>query len=128
MTTGNPIQDQESLTMITNRLVPLLSLFCLGATSCTRMGQPTPSEFLTKHLGQECTVQFRRDALGASAAEPISPTTTGLNNSLVIQRGKLLVVEQQGVALEVVAIQPPHGKSIFWIPTSSILSVEVAQR
>lgn len=68
-------------------------------------------------------MQFRRDALGAAASLPISPTSSGINGSTVIQNGKLLAVEGEGIVIE---DSHPPAPSSFWIPYHVILSVETA--
>jgi len=45
-------------------------------------------------LGTDCTVQFRRDALGGSTSLT-SPTTTGINGTTFIIKGTLIAVNMK---------------------------------
>jgi hypothetical protein len=80
--------------------------------------------YLGQQIGKVCTVQFRRDALGAAAALPVSPTTDGINGAEVTVTGTLRAVENDGIALEPLAPRDPTWTA-FWIPKDSILLIEV---
>jgi hypothetical protein len=82
--------------------------------SCER----APDRFLTGHIGKSCTVQFRRNALGGAATLPVPPTTNAVNGADVSLSGALRSVEERGIIIE-------SGKRLFWIPTGSILIVEL---
>ena len=50
--------------------------------------------------GVQCTVQFRRDALGAAASLPISPMTGGINGADTALSGKLIGTTDEWIILE----------------------------
>jgi hypothetical protein len=95
---------------------PLLMLLCLAG--CTRRHANAPSPFLAQHIGEHCTVQFRRDALGSGAPLPVSPLTNGINGADVSMGGELLAAEGDGIV-----IQHSHNGRI-WIPNHAILLIE----
>jgi hypothetical protein len=64
--------------------------------------------------GRSCTVQFRRDALGAAASLPVSPMTDGINGADVTVAGTLKHTSDEWVVLD------RAGKEL-WIPKSVIL-------
>ena len=49
---------------------------------------------------EQVTVQFRRDALGASHALPISPTVDSMNGANVTLKGELLAVNKNWVVVQ----------------------------
>ena len=73
-----------------------------------------PSSGAVPPSGEACTVQFRRDALGAAAANGIPPTTDSMNGASVSVHGKLVRTDSEWVILR------SAGKTL-WIPRSSIL-------
>jgi hypothetical protein len=97
----------------------LAAAFSLCSTSCTKVVAPARPSFLTKHIGETCVVQFRRDALGGAATLPVAPTTSSINGADVVQIGILRSVEGEGIVVEESA--PRIGK--YWIPYPVILSV-----
>ncbi|MGL4461603.1 MAG: hypothetical protein ACRDD1_00035 [Planctomycetia bacterium] len=75
---------------------------------------------LSRHVGEQCTVQLRRgDALGAAGEAPVAPTTTNLNGADVNLVGVLKQVREGWVVIE------SRGR-LFHLPTSSILLIEFA--
>ena len=76
--------------------------------------------------GAYCTVQFRRDLLGANANGPISPLLSAKHNGTDLSvHGKLVSIDKLGVILQVE--QYDDDKKIvrnIWIPLSSILLIE----
>ncbi len=67
-------------------------------------------------LGKTCTIQFRRDALGAAANLPISPNTDGINGADTSISGKLVRVTTDWLVIE-------RGGKDLWIPQSVVLMV-----
>lgn len=67
--------------------------------------------------GKACTVQFRRDALGAAANLPVSPTTHSINGAATCVMGTLKRATGEWVVIE------KNAKEI-WIPRSVILLIE----
>jgi hypothetical protein len=75
--------------------------------------------FLTAHLGQNCTVQLRRNLLGAASDKPISPTVAaspGIAEYAV--SGKLSTVHDEWVVIE-------GQNRKFYIPQETILLIEI---
>ena len=82
-------------------------------------------------LGTECTVQFRRDALGGSTS-PISPNTTTINRTDVSVNGTLIAVNNEAILLEYadyrdIMNDAPRLKRM-WIPKNGILLIEYSKR
>lgn len=75
-------------------------LAVLFAGGCGAPADKGPAMGLRRRVGSECTIQFRRDALGAAAALPISPETTGINGANVVLQGKLLGVDGDWLHVE----------------------------
>jgi len=81
-------------------------------------------------LGTDCTVQFRRDALGGSTSLT-APTTTGINGTTFIIKGTLIAVNHEAILLEqiddhYIVNDVPQLKQL-WIPKSSILYIEYSK-
>jgi hypothetical protein len=77
---------------------------------------------LRAKIGYRCTVQFRRDALGAAAAVPVPPTTDNINGADVTLSGKLKDVKGDWLVLEYQrGVSKPTE---YWIARNSILSLE----
>ncbi len=64
--------------------------------------------------GSIVTLQFRRDALGAAAQLPVSPTTNGINGAQVSITGQLVTIAEDWIALEL------KGKR-HWVPRETVL-------
>lgn len=105
--------------MITKLQFILLLLATISLSSCTKNVAPADPPFLKRHVGEECVVRFRGDALGAGATLPISPTTDSINGADVNQVGKLIAIEGEGIVLE----EATPLKRTYWIPYQVILSV-----
>jgi hypothetical protein len=67
-------------------------------------------------VGKLCTIQFRRDALGAAASLPVGPMTDSINGAETSISGKLLRVTTDWLVVE------RNGKDV-WIPQSVVLMV-----
>lgn len=72
---------------------------------------------LAQWVGKNIRVQFRRDALGAGAPLPISPTTGEINGASTTVVGRLIKVESSEIV-----IGPEERPK--WIPREVILFVE----
>lgn len=72
---------------------------------------------LHQWIGKRVSVQFRRDALGAAAPVPVSPTTGSFNGAATIVAGKLIKVDSESIV-----IGPKERPK--WIPREVILFVE----
>ena len=69
-------------------------------------------------VGKNCTVQFRRDALGAAASLPISPNTGSINGAETAVSGTIKQVDGEWFVIE-------RNSRELWIPKTVILMVEV---
>lgn len=103
-------------------LLPTLAcVAALTATlSLTGCEKATAADSSASLAGKPCTVQFRRDALGAAASLPIPPMTGGINGAdtaisctFKSTRDDWFVVNRAGKEL--------------WIPKSVILLIEFGQ-
>jgi len=75
------------------------------------------SEALSQMVGETVRVQFRRDALGAAAPLPVSPTTGEINGASTTLVGKLTKAEPSAILVEA------DGR-LNWIPREVILLVQ----
>ena len=71
----------------------------------------------TLQTGKPCTIQFRRDALGAGASLPISPMTGGINGAYTSISGTLKRVTAEWVVIE------QNGDEIS-VPKSVVLLIQ----
>ena len=76
--------------------------------------QDTP----TLQAGKRCTIQFRRDALGAGSTLPISPMTGSINGAETSISGTLKRSSSDWVVIE------GNGGREILIPKSVILLIE----
>lgn len=72
---------------------------------------------LTPPIGKNCTVQFRRDALGAAASSAIPPLTGMHNGAETAVSGKLKYVTSEYVVLD-------RNGAELWIPKSVVLALQ----
>jgi hypothetical protein len=87
------------------------TLSLVGCGQAAVAGSPTPP------LGKPCTVQFRRDALGAAATLPVPPTTGSFNGAETSISGLLKSSSGERIVLD------QHGKKT-WVPKSVILLIQ----
>lgn len=88
------------------------TLFLTGCDKATATaGSPNPP------LGKTCTIQFRRDALGAGASGPSSPMAGNINGAQVAISGTLKSTSGEWVILDV------NGRET-WIPKAVILLIQ----
>ena len=86
--------------------------------------------------GTICTVQFRRDALGAGANIPVSPLTNIADGAAVSVSGKLIAVNREAILLEwenrdsIIHKNeiPTYQVHRLWIPKSSILLIQYDEK
>jgi hypothetical protein len=91
-------------------LITGLLILMSGAGCDTRRNLPTPP------TGKECSVQLRRDALGAAAGLPISPETDSINGATVSLHGTVRSADGDWICIE------RKGGEI-WIPKANILLI-----
>ena len=96
----------------------LSAITFLFASGCSQPPPPLRPQLQVK-IGQPCVVQFRRDALGAAAPNPIPPTTGNFNGAQTSMLGSLVAANDLWVAIEVEEYE-------YWIPREAILSLRVA--
>jgi len=100
--------------IITRLAITALILSLFVAAGCERKGHNVPKR------GSYCTVQFRRDALGAAADLPISPTIGFISGANVCVTGKFSRMDEDWVILT-------EGKDVeTWIPRSVILLIKTS--
>ena len=87
----------------------LLAAFAF--TACDRTNSPS------LQLGKPCTIQFRRDALGAGASLPISPMTGSMNGADTSVAGTLKRATPEWIVIE-------KSGDELWIPRSVILLIQ----
>jgi hypothetical protein len=102
----------------------LITLACITATvvtlSLTGCDRATTADTSATSSGRPCTVQFRRDALGAAASLPISPMTGGINGADTAISCKYKSTRDDWVIVD-------RGGKEVWIPKSVILLIEFGQ-
>ena len=109
-----------------------LVLFLLAGIACWYIHHPNRPRYINPEMdlkpGTICTVQFRRDALGTAKDLPVSPTTNSINGAIVSMRGELIAINHDVILLDQVnnhyIVNDVPQMKRFWIPKSSILSIE----
>ena len=76
---------------------------------------------LSGRVGENCTVYFRRDALGMAAAVPSPPTTGNHNGADTMVSGKLVRINSEWIVVV-------DGQREFTIPKLVILMVETRSK
>lgn len=89
-------------------------IVALAVSACARPAEPAVAPL---PLGERCTVQLRRDALGAGADLPVPPTTNSINGADVSISGELVRADQDWLVLR------GEGKD-RWIARHAVLFVE----
>ncbi len=75
---------------------------------------PAEASPLAGKIGAQCSVQFRRNALGAAANVPVPPTTDAFNGAEVKVVGKLTRVSSDWIVIS-------DGTKEYVIPKEAIL-------
>ena len=86
----------------------------LSLTGCDRA---TAADSATPPAGKQCTIQFRRDALGTAASLPVSPLTGGINGADTSISGKLKSTHGEWLVLD-------HGGQEIWVPKATVLLIQ----
>jgi len=111
------------------RFGAVVLIILIAGIVCWHIHRPKPAkQEFEPYPGTICTVQFRRDVLGAARDLPIGPTVANTNGAIVTLRGELIAVNREAILLDQVNDQyiendVPRMKR-FWIPKSSILTIE----
>ena len=127
--------SQKTMSSRAINLLPVASLLllCCAVAGC---GNSAPLVASTNHkpdrsssasadlpaIGAFCTVQLRRDLLGAASDLPISPLVNGINGSEVSVSGRLLKVDAEWIVLE---HRRQDRQSELWIPRGNVLLLSV---
>ena len=71
-------------------------------------------------MGENCTVQFRRDVLGSARDLPVAVTTDVINGAQVSLSGRLVSIDTDWVVI----LRPEEE---FWIPRDHVLTIRFKQ-
>jgi hypothetical protein len=106
----------------------MLAALCLALPGCGTQDSPRPAAGgLRSKIGYQCTVQFRRDALGAASTIPVPPLTNSMNGADVSLSGKLVDVKGDWLVIER-AIGTQNQTLETWVPIHSVLLLEWSGR
>jgi hypothetical protein len=94
----------------------ITTLVCIATVSVTMFlagcaGGPTPP------VGKQCTVQFRRDALGVAANLPVPPMAEDINGADTSISGTLKSAAGDWVVLD-------QSGTEVWVPKTAILLIK----
>ena len=108
-----------------NRLVLTLGAVALLSTASLFLGSNRAGAAALGSggppLGENCTVQFRRDALGSAANLPVSPLTGSINGAETCVIGKLRSFSGEWVVVE-------RAADTLWIPKAVVLLVQAGAK
>ena len=99
------------LTTLTCAALFSITLLLTGCDHSTAADHPSPP------IGKSCSIQFRRDALGAGASGPSSPLAGSINGADVAISGTLKSSNGEWVVLDV------NGRET-WVPKAVILLIQ----
>jgi hypothetical protein len=99
--------------------VALLGVAALAG--CSNSVPPFPDPMLAGRIGDNCTVYFRRDALGMAAGSPSSPLTGNHNGADTQVSGQLVRLNAEWLVVA-------DGKREFTIPKAVVLLIEMQSR
>jgi hypothetical protein len=98
--------------------IALLSLVLAASSVLVTGCQPAAAADSSKgSTARTCTIQFRRDALGAAASLPIPPTTGNINGASTCVSGTFKSSSGEWVVIG-------QGGSETWVPKSVILLIQ----
>ena len=99
----------------------LTTLACMAAFAATMLltgcDQATAAGSSSPPVGKRCTIQFRRDALGAAASLPVSPMTGNVNGADTAISGTLKSSVGEWVVLD-------YAGKETWIPKTVVLLIQ----
>jgi hypothetical protein len=90
----------------------------LFVAGCGGSHPPVSDPQLSGRVGENCTIYFRRDALGMAAGAPSPPRTGNQNGADVAMSGKLLRVNPGWLTVGI-------DQAEYTIPREVILMIEV---
>jgi hypothetical protein len=88
---------------------------------CAGNASPSADPMLSGHIGENCIVHFRHDALGMAAAGPAPPRSGNHNGADTEVSGKLLRVNAVWICIGI-------DKAEFTIPKEAILWVSMSSK
>lgn len=107
--------------MKTDSLIILVIASTLCCAGCVKSSYPQEASGVQKSTatslpdqGTHCTVQFRRDDLGASRELPVAPTTSSINGAEVSVSGRFVRGDEEWIVLT-------NANQELWIPRPVIL-------
>ena|SRR5687768_17171768 len=98
-------------------LISALALMLILFVTCRGPSSPHADPEATPPLGKNCTIQFRRDALGSGAGSPVPPLTSLHNGADVSLNGKLKNITPEWIVLD-------RNGTELWIPKSTVLLLQ----
>jgi hypothetical protein len=100
--------------------IPVAIVICIAALSFMALfagcdSNSTPMR--TPPVGKQCTIQFRRDALGAGADMPVPPMTDNINGADTSISGTLKSSTGEWIVLD-------RNGSEVWVPKTAVLLIK----
>ena len=95
----------------------LTLVISVAALAVTLLAACEEEHSIAPPLGVNCTIQFRRDALGAATQTPVPPTTVSYNGAQTSMGGKIKLANKEWLVIE-------SGLNEVWIPRAAILLIQ----
>jgi hypothetical protein len=111
-------------------MLPLFAVIVLTFAGCGGLGgQEGKGAGQPAAPGAYCTVQFKRDVLGASRELPVSPRTGSINGAKVSVSGKFLRMTESWLVIHSADSRGAIDENReTWIPFENILLFEVTKK
>jgi hypothetical protein len=111
-----PEPGRQATMEFANMKTPVAILLCAASLSLAALlagcdAGPTPP------VGKQCTIQFRRDALGTAASLPVPPLSDNINGADTSISGTLKSTGGEWVVIDC------HGLEV-WVPKTTILLIK----
>jgi hypothetical protein len=97
------------------KIISLMGL--CGAMMISGCSSNAPEPLANTKIGQNCVVQFRRDALGSASPVPIGPDTDNFNNAEITIAGTLKKVQADAILIAT-------SKADYLIPMRVVLCMK----
>ncbi|MEM9294944.1 MAG: hypothetical protein AAGA57_04005 [Planctomycetota bacterium] len=75
-------------------------------------------------VGAYCTIQFKRDVLGASGDLPVSPTADSIHGASLSIRGSLVTMNRDWVVIK----QEDVAVAEVWVPRANVLLLSIRRQ
>jgi hypothetical protein len=98
-------------------IITVIVLLLIVFAACHKRPTPKPIAEALPPIGKTCTVQLRRDAMGAAAPVPIPPLSANHNGVDTCVTGKLKMINADWVVID-------RNGADLWVPKSSVLLVQ----